>query len=1164
MKRANPTRRKARGKSAAAKDSTVPTRIELIRPDDLLNLQVQFDNLRIDLDDEEGQPTLVIQDERKPAFVTFIFPPQTIAERAYFEAQIVPPGGTGIQPEPKNPRKNPEDGKTTSDATKAIEPPLDPPGYVDGTRPTVAQTSHSSRLVFKVSPDTRIPFTTEGLLDWSQLEPNVNPIAAIGPEPTEDQIAHAPAIIEPSPNETAIELPYRLVISPTAGVTWSHRHAPFTALGRTELWHTRLLNRNANGGIELSAAAPASLRAIWSPDYNAKHRGDATRLDPDLQRTAMAPDDRYQIVILTSAFHGYEVDIEIEIPFPFFVPLGDVAAPANRNVISTSNPVQLVAQRTVKLKRTVPYVPEPFYAEELMLSPLGGWLRSLGNWNPPRLAPPSKWKQRVDFKDVFAVLPQLHRRARNLPRTAALRIAAANISEVFLPGVFIPPDNPQLDLSEWVHIAAQGRDHYVRIVYEGELWPFRHRAALIKVTERKFKEQGSIVGAYQMQHMFIVVREPEKTFSDDERGTPFKRVQLTTLVTPDIANPDTPNDPSDPSGLNHVEGANRSFWVKVMTSETTRELFRFHAVGTDKANEQADFTIPLMFVSISDLPDTNAAATKAVAREYNAKMNIDRRSAHVPGQKITFAARDSVKPNDNTQLATRSLNFVVDAAGNPARMLKAEVNVPQIEQLLGSDAPTTIRYFQNYVDHNFDSGSGVFAEIAKQDSNAYTANNPFAGMVADRLGATFSSDKAGGFATPNLAVSTLTRALGPLAGKAAEAVNDVFDPASFFQKGIAQLFGSFDLTDLLPAASMTQNAPKLRTTTQNIPNGKLLVATLDWEPEIKNLDLGVAAFEKDRGGKKSALTIHGSIEKSIALNGSAPAVGDTKFDFTGKLNDFRVSVLKSVFINFDEFSFEAKSGQKTDVRVQLDPAVPIEFAGDLKFVEQLRKAIPPGLFGDGPSLDISPTGIRAGFAFALPPVSVGVFSLKDVSLGAALTLPFLDGKPVFDFNVSERAHPFLLAVAIFGGGGFFHLQLDTAGIKELEAAFEFGATAALDIGVASGEVHVMAGIYFSMQRKDPGTDLACVLSGYLRMGGSLSVLGLVQVSVEFNLSFTYDGVKDKAYGRATLTVHVSVLCFSASVDLTVERAFGGKSGDPTFVQLMNTPEAWADYALAFA
>jgi hypothetical protein len=195
---------------------------------------------------------------------------------------------------------------------------------------------------------------------------------------------------------------------------------------------------------------------------------------------------------------------------------------------------------------------------------------------------------------------------------------------------------------------------------------------------------------------------------------------------------------------------------------------------------------------------------------------------------------------------------------------------------------------------------------------------------------------------------------------------------------------------------------------------------------------------------------------------------------------------------------------------------------------------------------------------------VGVFALKDISLGAALTLPFLDGKPTLDFNVSDRPHPFLLSVGIFGGGGFFRLQVDTAGIKMVEAAFEFGATASLDLGVASGGVHIMAGIYFKLERKEPGTDLAPTLTGYLRMGGYLSVLGLIKVSIEFNLSFTYDGAKDKAYGRATLTVKVEIAFFSTSVELTVERAFGGKGGDPKFRELFPAPQVWNDYAQAFA
>jgi hypothetical protein len=960
------------------------------------------------------------------------------------------------------------------------------------------------------------------------------------PNPTPQQIANAPSIQPPAANETALELPYRLVISPNRDVVWEHRKTEFTSHGRTELWHTRLALKTNDGVVELSREQRAPLRAIWSPDYTPNKPPDPSAtnkpetMDRDLWRTAMDANDRYQIVILTSAFRGYEVDVEITL-------LG-IAALGERFVTRPER---------IPFNITVPYVPAPFEAEQLMLSALGGWLRSRGHWTPPRTAKPIS-RPRLDLDQIFK--PRLEVLQ---PLDAADNLAAnvrdeINIGPIF-PGLFVR-EPEQLDLSEWVHVATQGRDHYVRIVYEGELWPFRHRAALIKVTERKFKETSGIVGAYQMQHMFIVVREPVKFFAKTDHGNLLKRVQLTTLVTPDIADPQV------------LACAKRSFWVEVMTSNTTRALFMFHGVGTDVGGNQVDFTIPMIFVSLMDVNKNFAC----IATEYNKSKTsqlLNRRNLVVPGQKLLFAERDATKPNDNPQLVTQALNFVMDESRGLPKLLKAEVKVPQVQELLGTDAPTTIRLYENYVKNGLDNATGVFAEIVKEDFSQFTDNNPFAGMIANTLGVTFSSDKAGGFATPNFAVSTLSRALGPLAGKVEDAVKNEFDPQTFFKKGLAMLFGSFDLSELLPksnggASTLDKNAPKLRTETKDIAGGKLLRATLDWEPDVKDLDLGIAAFKKDRGGKTTKLLIHGVIEKPIKL-GAPPSDGAT-YEFNGTLNDFQVSVLKSVFINFVAFGFVARTNQKPDVSVKLDSAKPIEFGGDLAFVEELRKAIPPNLFGKGPSLDVSPTGIRAGFAFALPPIAVGVFALKDVSLGAALTLPFLDGKPLFDFNVSERPHPFLLTVSLFGGGGFFHLQLDTAGIKSLEAAFEFGAAAAIDIGVASGEVHIMAGIYFAMQRKENSTDLAAVLSGYLRMGGSLSVLGLVKVSVEFNLSFTYDSVKDKAYGRATLTVNVEVLGFSKSVELTVERAFGGKSGDPKFKELFTTAESWSDYALAFA
>jgi type VI protein secretion system component Hcp len=1088
-------------------------RLHLVRPDDLVNLEVEALNLRLDTDDPED-PALVADEPTAPARLIILFPPQTIAETAYFEAATFA-GETAPLPPGQSPEPDP------------AERSLDPPGTIGpAPRDSVARIADSSRLVFDVPEGTRIPLTFAGLLDWSALQLAVSPIAAIPPSPTDEQIASAPAIRPPEPAETALELPYRLVVSPNRDVSWIHRTEPFTSRGRTELWHTRLALRDAEGKVvELSRANRAPLRAIWSPDHDPFDPPHPTLLDPHLGLTAMSPNDRHQIVILTSAFHGYEVESELDLmAAPLF---GAVARP-----------------RRVPLKLTFPYVPEPFWAELLMLSPLGGWLRSRGSWTPPNQVPP-RFPFRPDLGRIFDVAA---------PGLLALPAGEANPAldiamSPALDAVAFPVEQEpeRLDLSEWVHVAAQGRDHYVRIVYEGELKPFKNEAALIKVTERKFEEQGPVIAAYLRQRMFIVVRRPVKEFVKDDRGMLYKQVRLTTLVTPDIAYPDV------------IAGTQRSFWVEVKTGPGggDRARFVFHGVGTDVAGHETDFTIPMMFVSRSETESTLPIAYAAY-NQANDDGELAARELRIPGQQLAFAEPDPDPAKRNTQLVTEALNFVLDSNGDPT-LLKADVRIPQVQELLGTDAATTIRLFHDYVDGDFDDTTGVFAEIAKPKL-PMTTPTALGGMEPDTLGVDFSSDKAGGFATPNLGVSTLTRSLGPLAGKAADAVTDTFDPASFFGGGLAKLFGAFDLADLLPTETLGKNAPKLRTTSSDIPNGKLVVTTLDWEPKVENKDLTVAEFVKDHGGQ-TELKVHGVITKPVVLSGTPDP---PTFEFKGTLNDFRIGVLKSVFVNFVLFSFTAKSERKPDVSVQLDPAVPVEFAGDLQFVEELRKAIPPDLFGDGPSLDIAPTGIRAGFAIGLPPVAVGVFALKDVSLGAAVTLPFVDGKPAFDFNVSTREHPFLLSVSIFGGGGFFHLQLDTAGMKELEAALEFGVTASLDIGVASGSVHMMAGIYFALERQDPSNDLAAKLSGYLRVGGQMSVLALITVSVEFNLSFTYDSATEKAYGRATLTVEVEVVFFSASVELTVEKAFGGQGGDPKFVEMFTSAPVWKEYATAFA
>ncbi len=1120
---------------------------ELIRADDLLSLHLEGYNLRVVAD--AGAAHLDRLDATIDAYLIVTFPPQSIAESAYYNTTAMP------LPPPPPPFPVPPAPPATVKAT---------PGRV------AARIAGPSRLAFRLpgnAPMPDMPYTIEGLLNWSAFELVVPALADIPAAPTAAQVAAAPDPAAPGRRETAIELPYRLVLAPDHHVGWRHVTAPRTQGGRTELWHTRLALLDGDQLRELGPHTSAHLRAVWSPDYTPNSPPAKTALDPDLQVTAVSPNDRYQLVVLTSAFRGW--------------------ANADESW----------------------YIPQPVEARFLMLSSLGGWLRLRGGWNPPHA------RRSIFFPGVLAggnvrqFEPGVASNPSNLagPLGGAQPQLAHGVVEpaghalpLDTPVVAVPTDahpglgpgdvigtagdvhfprwvdGEQLDLSEWVHVAAQGRDHYVRIVYEGHLYPFGHRAALVKVTERRFEDAplaggGSSPVAYLIQREFIVVREPEKRYEGQPgqplpyvnagREMPIKSLRLTTLVTPDLTLPRP-----------IIPGTAFSSWIAVGADVHD---FPFHAVATDLAGNTSEFTASLIFASLTDTGST-PSKLKPIRDTYHG--SGARRACVVPGQKVTFAPRDAVLATDNTTLTTATLHFdaeLFDTLPLAApvrssfgsflpRLYKAEVRIPAVEQLLGKPALTTIGLYQPYLAGDLDSNAGVFASIVKDVAGT---------LQDDRLPVTFSADKAGGIATPNLNLSCLTRAHGPLAGQPANAAQDLFDANDFFggftPDLVPRLFGALKLTDILPLSadgarpSADRNAPKVQFKTIDSPGGKTLITTFDWTPEIHRYPpdgTGLVVFTPH---DPNGLLIHGEIRKLLALPPAAPPTLDAtaSVSFTGTLLDFRVDLLNALGLNFKSFTFDASGGQKPRVDVRLKDDVPFEFEGDLAFVKDLTKIIPPGALGDGPSLDVTAAGVHVGYGVALPPTSMGVFALQNISFSAGLLLPFLSGKPVLDLAFASRHAPFLLTVSLLGGGGFFHVQLDTDGMKQLEVAFEFGASVDLDLGVASGGVHIMAGIYFAMQTDAGKTTVK--LSGYLRAGGELSVLGLISVSLEFMLSFTYDS-DHKASGRAILTVAVHVAFFSTSVELSVEKRFGGSGSDPDFAQLVNSAAVWEDYASAFA
>jgi hypothetical protein len=982
--------------------------------------------------------------------------------------------------------------------------------------------------------------------------------------PTPQQISAVPDIKPPTPTETAIELPYRLTLSPSHDVAWVHRLGLKTSGGHTELWHTRLAHRDeAGGATPISRTHPAPLRAIWSPDYNANRfwSTDPPRMgEPDSDwgvLTAMTPSDRHEIVVATSAFRGYIKGI------------GLGASGGKPDFTS--------------------FLPTPFHAEQLILSGLGGWLKSRGQWSPPmpwRIKPwvilPPVEKQWSDLVGpiVRRRIDPLPDRGPEPPRAApppvvgplAATPARAAVAGTGNTDTFTINDSlfdlgmlgevgSSHNLSEWSHVATQGREHYVRIVYEGFVYRWHHRAALIKVTERKVKTgaDGAPV-AYMSQQMFVVIRQPLMDFSGEAqadprygRHMPFRRVWLKTTDTPAIDKPEP------------IAGV-YSFWIKV-----DGKPFRFDAVGEDFEGNLIPFTTSLIFVPFSDY---NAVTVQKIRPQH--ERAVADRACPVPGRRMAFAPRLAGQASDNTNFTTSVLHFTSDDGGASGAlkfrpvMHKAEVKLPAVEQLLGKETNTAIAYYQDYLDYGFGGGNktGLFAYIAKESVPSVPPEKPADPPTArptlslDKVGASFSADQAGGISTPNLSISGITRDLGPLAGDdLTKLADNAFNPADFFKdvKDSVKLFGSISLIDLLVGSSMEVGAPKVQMSTEDVagsPSKKKLVAILTWTPAVQEAHAGIVTLRVNGGTK---LAINGRVERIVEVP-PAGAPGPTTALFEGELINFTIDLLNVVALQFDAFRFSSKSGSKPAISVALRDPDPLEFQGELEFVNELKKFIPPGLFGDGASLDVSPSRVKAGFGIGLPPIAVGVFSLQGVTLNAGLELPFLNGKPLFDFGISAREHPFCLTVAFLGGGGFFHLQVDTDGVRLLEAALEFGAAVSVNLGVASGGVHIMAGIYFAMGKKE-GMDFS-ILSGYLRMGGELSVLGLISVSLEFVMSFGYEA--GKAAGRATLTVKVEVLFFSTSVSITVEKKFGGSSGDPRFFQVFETPAVWNEYASAFA
>ena len=330
---------------------------------------------------------------------------------------------------------------------------------------------------------------------------------------------------------------------------------------------------------------------------------------------------------------------------------------------------------------------------------------------------------------------------------------------------------------------------------------------------------------------------------------------------------------------------------------------------------------------------------------------------------------------------------------------------------------------------------------------------------------------------------------------------------------------------------------------------------LEWKPRVNDLQFAGATVVRFTN-PDTALKLSVEARASTAL-----AAG---LDVAAELTDFQLVLvpgLELMGLDFTRLAFRGGTSRRPEIDLVFGG---ISFLGILSFVETLKELIPLDGFSDPPFLDVSAEGVSAGFTVALPNVAIGVFTLSNLALGADARVPFLGESVSVGFNFCSRERPFTLGVFPLGGGGFFSIRLNPTGVVLLEASLEFGAVVALDFGVASGSVSAMGGIYFRLEGS------AGSLAGFFRVRGEVDVLSLISASIELYMALTYAFETGKMIGEASITVSVEVFLFSTSVSINTSRTFAGSNGDPTARDMLfdqNTGKiepSWNEYWAAFA
>ena len=592
----------------------------------------------------------------------------------------------------------------------------------------------------------------------------------------------------------------------------------------------------------------------------------------------------------------------------------------------------------------------------------------------------------------------------------------------------------------------------MRVVTAGFACPFGHVISLVKVTERKFESRGpdptrDRVAALRTRY-FIVVREHVKHYDGTNHEFsghtfPFTSVEILTQTTPNLTVPGAQNTKSrlvEVSGqpvYGDVAGSD-VFWPMVSANDD----FRFDIAATDICGNRVTFSMPLLFVG--DAPNDERAA--AVRAAYDDPATVTRRTADLGGATVCFAEpiEDDPDPKGDPRLPTSSITFDAGKVISQSRFHAnfypeidtAQVGIRAVQRLLGQpQAVVPVRYPDEY-------RKNAFAGANKGEGFLETVTDyalEFGGGTGQA-----KSDALGALATPSMAIQGLSRIMGPAADLGAVSpTRSTRSTSSRTQRSSAGFSSSSLLTTVTGLAG--DDVPKMLS--RELPEGgglpRRVEARFDWTTEITSSDpLGLFIPKADQVGT-TTLEMSGVVTTPV----DNPAAASYKA--TATIDNFKVNLFGFIILWFDVLGFDAKRGQKPDVAVDLHPGDDsVMFGGPLEFVNELRSLIPGSGFSDPPALTVTPSGISRRTTRSTLPADRGRRLRADEriarrGLSAAVRLEpglgpvqLLRARAPLQLDRLAARRRRLLSPSAIG----------RAGVKEIEAALEFGAAVSIDLG----------------------------------------------------------------------------------------------------------------------